>query len=76
MVNVEDLKNLCKEYLIGPDELFKEIKFYLTSSFEWGVDTMKPTQFMIRGIIIPDKMKIGDLLEKFLPQETIILKEI
>lgn len=76
MVNVEDVKKLCEEYLIGPDEKFKEIKFYLTSSFEWGVDTMKPTQFMIRGIVIPNDMKIGDLLKTYLPMEAIILKEI
>jgi hypothetical protein len=74
MVNVQDLENLMKEFMVEPDEKFKEIKRYLLSEFEWKVDPLKKSQFMIRGIPIEDDMALDHLLKSFLPEEVIVLK--
>jgi len=74
MVNVQDLENLMKEFMVEPDKKFKEIKRYLLSEFEWKVDPLKKSQFMIRGIPIEDDMALDHLLKSFLPEEVIVLK--
>ncbi len=76
MVNVKDIENVLETYMLSPDVKFSELKPYLTSEFEWNVDQLKETQFMIRGIVIEDDMIISELLKTYLPMETIILKEI
>ncbi len=76
MVNVKDIENVLETYMLSPDVKFSELKPYLTSEFEWNVDQLNETQFMIRGIVIEDDMIISELLKTYLPMETIILREI
>ncbi|MFX1499711.1 MAG: hypothetical protein ACFFDH_01960 [Promethearchaeota archaeon] len=76
MVNVKDLEKLMDDYMINSDEKFLHIKRYLLTEFEWKVDPMKKSQFLIRGIPIEDNRKLSDILNSFLPEEVIILKEI
>ncbi len=61
--------------MVEPDEKFIAIKRYLLSEFEWEVDPLKKSQFIIRGIPIEDNREIGDILKSFLPDEVILLKE-
>ena len=76
MVNIRDLKKLMDDFFIEEDENFREIKRYLLSEFKWKVDPLKNAEFMIRGIPIEDNRKISDILNSFLPDEVIDLKEI
>ena len=76
MVKVKDLEKLMDDFMIEPDEKFIELKRYLLSEFKWGIDPLKKSQFMIRGIPIDDDKKLGDLLKAYLPEEVVLLKEI
>ena len=76
MVQVKDIERLMDDYMIDPDEKFIDIKRYLLTEFKWGVDPLKKSQFIIRGISIEDNMKLSDLLKVYLPSEMITLKEI
>jgi len=76
MVNVRDIEKLMDDFMIESNEKFIEIRRYLLSEFDWDVDPMKKTQFMIRGIPIKDDMILGDILKNYLPEEVITLKEI
>ena len=76
MVKVKDLEKLMDDFMIEPDEKFKELKRYLLSEFKWKIDPLKKSQFMIRGIPIDDDKKLGDLLKTYLPEGVVVLKEI
>ena len=76
MIKVKDIERIMDDYMIGPDEMFIDIKRYLLSEFDWKVDPMKKSQFMIRGIPIEDNMKLRDILKSYLPDEVLVLKEI
>lgn len=76
MVQVKDLKNLMDSFMIEPDDKFIDIKRYLLTEFEWKIDHMRKSQFIIRGIPIEDNRKLSDILNAFLPDEVITLKEV
>ena len=76
MVQVKDIEKLMDDFMVEPEDKFIDIKRYLLSEFEWKVDPLKKSQFMIRGIPIEDDRKLGDILKVFLPNEVISLKEI
>ena len=76
MVTVKDIEQVLEDYLMNPDIPFSELRPYLLSEFKWGVDPLKKSQFMIRGIAIKDDMIVDDLLKTYLPMETIVLKEL
>ena len=76
MVKVIDLKKLMDEIMIEPEDKFIDIKRYLLTEFDWKVDPMKKSQFIIRGIPIDDDRKLSDILNAFLPDEVITLKEV
>ena len=76
MVKVKDIEKLMDDYMIELDDKFIEIKRYLLSEFDWDVDPLKKSQFMIRGIPIEDDRKLSEILNAFLPEEVITLKEI
>ncbi|MFX1587330.1 MAG: hypothetical protein ACFFC1_04170 [Promethearchaeota archaeon] len=76
MVKVKDLENLMDDFMIEQDDKFIDIKRYLLSEFEWKIDPLKKSQFLIRGIPIEDDRKMGDILKSFLPDEVITLEEI
>lgn len=76
MVQVKDIERLMDDYMIEQDDRFIDIKRYLLSEFEWKVDPLKKSQFIIRGIPIEDNIKLSDLLKSYLPEEVITLKEI
>ncbi|MFX1454033.1 MAG: hypothetical protein ACFFDB_01530 [Promethearchaeota archaeon] len=76
MIKVKDLEQLMDDFMIEPEEKFKELKRYLLSEFTWDVDPLKKSQFMIRGIPIDDDKILGDILKTYLPEEAIVLKEI
>ena len=76
MVKVIDLKKLMDEIMIEPEDKFIDIKRYLLNEFDWKVDPMKKSQFIIRGIPIDDDRKLSDILNAFLPDEVITLKEV
>ncbi|MFX1311328.1 MAG: hypothetical protein ACFFHD_01780 [Promethearchaeota archaeon] len=76
MVKVKDIEKLMEEFMFEPDDTFMEIKRYLLSEFDWDVDPLKKSQFMIRGIPIEDDQKLSEILKSFLPEELLILKEI
>jgi hypothetical protein len=76
MVQVKDIERIMDDYMVDPDDKFIEIKRYLLSEFEWNVDPLKKSQFIIRGIPIEDDREVGDILKSFLPDEVISLKEI
>jgi len=76
MVKVKDIEKLMDDYMVEPDDKFIDIKRYLLSEFEWKVDPLKKSQFIIRGIPLEDNMKLSDLLKSYLPNEVIYLKEI
>ncbi len=75
MVNMEDIKKLLDEYMLEPGVSFGEFKAYILNEFEWNVDRMKKLEFIIRGKVIPDDMKVSDILKIYLPMETLIVKE-
>ena len=76
MVKVIDLKKLMDEIMIEPEDKFIDIKRYLLNEFDWKVDPMIKSQFIIRGIPIDDDRKLSDILNAFLPDEVITLKEV
>jgi hypothetical protein len=76
MVKVKDLEKLMDDFMVESDEKFIAIKRYLLSEFEWKIDPLKKSQFIIRGIPIEDNRKLGDILKAFLPDEVISLEEI
>jgi hypothetical protein len=76
MVIVKDIEKILEDYMIEPEATFKEIKRYLLTEFEWNVDPLKKSQFMIRGIPIKDETKISDIFKRYLPEEMILLKEV
>ncbi|MFX1427402.1 MAG: hypothetical protein ACFFBE_13180 [Promethearchaeota archaeon] len=76
MVQVKDIEKLMEDFMIEPEERFIDIKRYLLSEFKWSVDPLKKSQFLIRGIPIEDNMKLGDLLNAYLPEEMVVLKEL
>ncbi len=76
MVKVNDIEKVMDDFMVEPDEKFIEIKRYLLSEFDWKVDPLKKTQFMIRGIPIEDDRKLSDILNSFLPDEVISLREV
>ena len=76
MVQVKDIEKLMDDFMVEPDDKFIDIKRYLLSEFDWKVDPLKKSQFIIRGIPIEDDRKISDILKSFLPDEIITLREI
>jgi hypothetical protein len=76
MVQVKDIEKLMDDFFIEPEERFIDIKRYLLTEFEWKVDPLKKTQFMIRGLPIEDNLKLKDLLNSYLPDEVITLKKV
>ncbi|KKK45932.1 MAG: hypothetical protein Lokiarch_05550 [Candidatus Lokiarchaeum sp. GC14_75] len=76
MVKVKDIEKLMEDFLVEPEEMFREIKRYLLSEFKWDVDPLKKSQFMIRGIPIENDKILGDILKTYLPEEVLVLKEI
>jgi len=76
MVQVKDIEKLMDDFMVEPDEKFISMKRYLLSEFDWKVDPLKKSQFIIRGIPIEDDRKLSDILNSFLPEEVITLKEI
>ena len=70
------MEKLMEDFMIEPDAKFVEIKRYLLSEFDWNVDPLKQSQFLIRGIPIEDNRILSDILKAFLPEEVILLKEI
>jgi hypothetical protein len=76
MVKVKDIEKLMDDFMIEPEEKFIEIKRYLLSEFKWEIDPLKKSQFMIRGIPIADDKKLGDVLNAYLPEEVVVLREI
>jgi hypothetical protein len=76
MVKVKDIESLMDDFMIESNEKFIVIKRYLLSEFDWNVDPLKKSQFIIRGIPIEDDRELGDILKSFLPDEVIVLKEI
>ena len=76
MVQVRDLEKVMDDFMVEPDEKFIALKRYLLVEFDWKVDPMKKSQFIIRGIPIEDDRELADILKSFLPDEVIILKEI
>ena len=75
-MKVKDIEKVMDDYLIEPDDKFIEVKRYLLSEFEWDVDPLKKSQFMIRGIPIKDDMQLREILKSYLPEEAVTLKEI
>ena len=76
MVKIKDLEKLMDDFMIEPEDKFIDIKPYLLNEFEWKVDPMKKSQFIIRGLPIEDNRKLSNILKAFLPNEVINLKEI
>ena len=76
MANVKDIEKILEDYMLSPDIKFSELRPYLINEFEWDVDPLKKSQFMIRGIVIKDDMIVNELLKAYLPMETLVLKEI
>lgn len=76
MVQVKDIEKLMDDFMIELDDTFIDIKRYLLTEFDWKVDPLKKSQFMIRSIPIEDDRKLSDILNSFLPDEVINLKEI
>ena len=76
MVKVKDIEKLMDDFMIESEEKFIDLKRYLLSEFEWKVDPLKKSQFMIRGIPIENDLKLGELLKAYLPEEMVVLKEL
>lgn len=76
MANVKDIEKILEDYMLSLDIKFSELRPYLLNEFEWDVDPLKKSQFMIRGIVIKDDMIVSELLKAYLPMETLVLKEI
>ncbi|MCK4479702.1 MAG: hypothetical protein KAV01_04170 [Candidatus Lokiarchaeota archaeon] len=76
MVKVKDLEKLMDDFMIEPEDKFIDIKRYLLTEFDWKVDPLKKSEFVIRGIPIEADRKMSDILNSFLPDEVITLKEV
>ncbi|NVM19056.1 MAG: hypothetical protein HWN80_15180 [Candidatus Lokiarchaeota archaeon] len=76
MAKVRDIEKIMDDFMVEQDEKFIALKRYLLTEFNWKVDPLKKSQFMIRGIPIEDDRKLSDILKSFLPDEVISLKEI
>lgn len=76
MVKVKDLEKLMDDFMIEPEDKFIDIKRYLLTEFDWKVDPLKKSEFVIRGIPIEGNRKMSDILNSFLPDEVITLKEV
>ncbi len=76
MVSVKDIQKLLENYMLEPEIPFKDLKPYLLSEFDWKVNPLKKSQFMIRGLPISDEKLVSDILKSYLPTEVIILKDI
>jgi hypothetical protein len=72
---MEDIKKLLDDYMLEPDISFGELKPYILNEFEWNVDRMKKLEFIIRGKVISDEMKVSDILKTYLPMETLVVEE-
>lgn len=72
---MEDLKKLLEDYMLEPDITFGELKPYILNEFKWNVDRMKKLEFIIRGKVIPNDMKVSDILKTYLPMETLVVEE-
>lgn len=75
MVKVKDLEKLMDDFMIEPEDTFIDIKRYLLTEFDWKVDPLKKSEFVIRGIPIESNRKMSDILNSFLPDEVITLRE-
>jgi len=75
MVKVKDLEKLMDDFMIEPEDKFIDIKRYLLTEFDWKVDPLKNSEFVIRGIPIEADRKMSDILNSFLPDEVITLRE-
>ncbi|MCK4780165.1 MAG: hypothetical protein KAT57_08255 [Candidatus Lokiarchaeota archaeon] len=75
MVKVKDLEKLMDDFMIEPEDKFIDIKRYLLTEFDWKVDPLKKSEFVIRGIPIESNRKMSDILNSFLPDEVITLRE-
>ncbi|TET59061.1 MAG: hypothetical protein E3J52_06870 [Promethearchaeota archaeon] len=75
MVKVKDLEKLMDDFMIEPEDKFIDIKRYLLTEFDWKVDPLKKAEFVIRGIPIENNRKLSDILNSFLPDEVITLRE-
>jgi len=75
MVSVKDLEKLLAEYMLEPDIKFGELKPYILNEYEWNVDRMKKLEFLIRGQVVPDDLKVSDLFKTYLSMETLVVKE-
>jgi len=75
MVSIKDIEKLLEDFMLEPDVKFGELKPYLLSEFEWNVDPLK-SQFLIRGLPISNDISVSEMLKKYLPNETIVLKLI
>lgn len=75
MVNMKDIEKLIEDFMLEPDVKFGELKTYLLNEFEWNADPMK-SQFYVRGLPISDDISVSEMLQKHLPNEIIVLKEI
>lgn len=75
MVKVKDLEKLMDDFMIEPEDKFIDIKRYLLTEFDWKVDPFKKSEFVIRGIPIEDNRKMSDILNSFLSDEVITLRE-
>jgi hypothetical protein len=75
MVSLKDLEKLLEDYMLEPDIKFGELKPYILNEYEWNVDRMKKLEFLIRGQVVPDDLKVSDLFKTHLPMETLVVKE-
>ena len=75
MVSLKDLEKLLEDYMLEPDIKFGELKPYILNEYEWNVDRMKKLEFLIRGQVVPDDIKVSDLFKTHLPMETLVVKE-
>jgi hypothetical protein len=75
MVNVKDIEKLLDDYMLDREIKFNELKPYILNEFEWEVDRMKKLEFLIRGQVVPDDMKLSELFKTFLPMEVLVVKE-
>ena len=75
MVNMKDIEKLMEDFMLDPDVKFGELKTYLLSEFEWNVDPQN-SKFYVRGLPISDDSSVSEMLQKHLPNEIIVLKEV
>ncbi len=75
-VKVKDLEKLMDDFMVEPEDKFIDIKRYLLTEFKWNVDPLRKSQFIIRGIPLKDDQKLSEILNAFLPEEVITLKEV